>query len=130
MLHLHLISADQEAEWTLLFVAQSGKRSQPLDLQKLVFPDVIGTKGLVVVAPVKLWVGGTIIIHYRNLVRWVAIHEPDLKGAVVILSQARERVIGEVIPLSLNCLVCGEELRADAKAPYCVQHRGNNPSNQ
>ncbi len=125
---IHL-STQEYKDWTLLFVAQAGKRSQPLDLQKLVFPDVVGTKGLLIVAPVKNWVAAAVMIHYRNLVRWVSVHDPDLKGAVVVSSQSRDRVTGEVIPLNLDCLVCGKSLRSDAKAPYCVEHRGNNPIN-
>lgn len=128
MIHLNLIK--EEDEWTLLFVAQSGKRSQPLDLQKLIFPLVSRTKGLVLIAPVKNWVAAKVGLHYENKVRWMAFHEPDLKGAVVVLAQSRDRVVGEVLPLQLRCSICGTVLRSDAKSPYCSDHRSSNPVNQ
>lgn len=129
MIHLTPLK-EKEEKWTFLFIAQSGGRSQPLDLQKVEFPPVIGTPGLVLVAPVDIWVTVSTAIHYRNLVRWIGIHEPKLKGAVVVISQSKDTVIGELIPVNLPCLVCRKRLRADARHPYCVEHRDSNPTRQ
>lgn len=113
--------------YTLMFV-DATKKAKPIELQKIQYPQLDGTKGLVIVG-YHTWIMGAVFYNYRNRTPWVAGYDPTLKGAVVIVSLSPDRVVGELIEMQLPCLQCAKEgvetwVKPGAKYPYCTKHQG------
>lgn len=114
-----------QKKYTLLFV-DATKRTKPIELQKVSYPQLDGTKGLVIVGYVP-WIVSAVSYAYRNRTQWVAGYDPNLKGAVVVVSLTPDRVVGELIEMQLPCLKCAELgietwVKPGAKYPYCTKH--------
>lgn len=121
------LSIHEQPTYTLLFV-DATKSTKPIELQKINYPQLDGTKGLVVVG-YSTWIMGAVFYNYRNRTQWVGGYDPILKGAVVIVSLTADRVVGELIEMALPCLKCAElgiekKIKVGAKYPYCDDHRG------
>lgn len=132
---IHLSVWDKEAEYTLLFVDASKGKPKPIELQKLQYPKIEGTKGLVISSPVSQWIGSRIVMQYRNRTSWVAVYDSKLHGAVVVKSLCSDKVIGELISITLPCLRCNElgidkQIKKGAIYPYCTEHTESAPHRQ
>lgn len=132
MIHIEILELE---EYSLLFADTSRGEAKPIDLQKLIFPPVKGSKGLIISAPVAGWIGDVILLHYRNKTSWVGRYDPNKKGAIVTLSLCPQKVMGEFIEIKLPCLKCWDNgnqkfIRAGAKFPYCTDHQDAAPHRQ
>lgn len=100
-----------------------GGRIDPTALRTLAFPECEGRPVVLAGADDAAIVLAKALAWYRNRAPWVAWYSAPNKGAIVVESVGGARVVGDLIPLKLPCLVCGTDLRAGAKAPFCTQHR-------
>ena len=129
MIQIKTLSAET---FTWLFVESRKSAPEPTDLLTLEFPDVDGSKGIVISSgKLHAWTTDGLISHYRNRSKWQARYDPLLKGAIVTHSFAKEYPVTKVLPLKLPCLACAEEgretlLRAGAIYPYCQQYGHQN----
>lgn len=87
---------------TLLQINLNGSQANPSDLADLEFPEVEGSKGLVV-SGFPQYAAITVSCEYKNKVSWIAIVDPkvaEVKSAVVTWSLNRSYRRGDVVPLS------------------------------
>jgi len=75
---------------------------QATDLKTLKPPDAVTEQfahlGVVLSGRGPIWLYG-FLVHFYHPTKWVAIHDPRLKGAVVIASHSSDVKVGDLIPL-------------------------------
>jgi len=115
---------------TWIFIQVRGKADR-LDLLQMTFPEINGTKGLIIsCGRIPYWLAAPIISHYRNRCKWQAIKEAGKPIAIVTTSFDPDMPIASEIATSMNCLVCDSHLRSDAIYPYCETHKNHAPERQ
>ena len=72
---------------------------EPVDIQGLNVPHVDYGKPVVIGGRAPIWLYGY-LIHKYHYAPWVATFGPRLKGAVVVASHSKDRLEGEVIPMT------------------------------
>ena len=60
-----------------------------------------GGEGLVISGRGPIWLYGVILHKYMHTFAYIAVYDPELGGAVVVVSHLRSVRVGTVIPLSL-----------------------------
>lgn len=126
--------------FTWLFIESRGNKPDRADLLRLDFPQVTGTKGVVIsVGKLPVWavmsVAMAVASHYRNRSAWQAVYDPTTGGAIVVFSLSPDYLVADLIDLRLPCAICHEKgidkkLRGDALHPYCQEHQNHAPERQ
>ena len=124
------ISALEKDTETWVFIQTRGKGDR-LDLLQMTFPEIDGTKGLIIFCgKIPYWLAAPVISHYRNRCKWQAIKESGKPVAIVTTSFDPDTPVASEIPVEMNCLVCDLSLRSDAIYPYCENHKNHAPERQ
>jgi hypothetical protein len=100
-----------------------GGRINPTDLRTLAFPECEGFPVILCGADDAAIPLAKALAWYRDRCPWVAWYSAPNKGAIVVESVGGAKVVGDLLPLRLPCLICNKSLRAGAKAPFCTNHR-------
>jgi len=65
------------------------------------FPPASARRGLILNGQMPLWLVTALVRLYQHTdVAWIACYQPNLHGAVVVMSQMNTHAIGDVIPVS------------------------------
>lgn len=74
------------------------------DLKEIAPPDPIKNnfahKGVIISGRGPIWLYGY-LIHYYHPAKWVATHDPRLKGAVVVQSHTKDVKVGDLITFEI-----------------------------
>jgi hypothetical protein len=123
------LTVREEEEFSYLFIEVRGNAPDRIDLLTLEFPEVKGTKGLVIsCGKVPYWLAAPVISHYKNLTKWQAIKESEKPIAIVTVSFDPDIAVATEIEVNLNCLICGLGLKSNATYPYCEVHKNRAPA--
>lgn len=117
-------------EFTWLFFEAKGGVVDRATLAQIQYPDLLGTKGVVIVwGRLPTWITDGAISYYRNRTQWQGRYDSELGGAVIIASfNPNEYPVGGLIEYPLPCLVCNKDLRKGAIYPYCKEHEDRSPA--
>jgi CRISPR-associated protein Csx3 len=70
-----------------------------LQSDHLPFPPISSDQGLILSGKLPLWLYTALVRLYQNTgVAWIACHQPQLNGAVVVMSNVKTHHIGDLIP--------------------------------
>lgn len=100
---IELIKEQESGIATLLKIDLGGSQASPKDLVDLEFPQITGSKGLVI-SGFPQYAALAVALNYKNHCSWIAIVDPKANpeslSAVVVFSLSREYRRGDVVPLS------------------------------
>jgi hypothetical protein len=100
---IELVKEQESSIATLLKIELGGSLASPEDLSGLEFPELEGSKGLVI-SGFPMYVALAVAAHYKNLVSWIAVVDlkvnPESVSAVVVWSVKGGYLRGDVVPLS------------------------------
>jgi CRISPR-associated protein Csx3 len=71
--------------------------------EQLLFPPLPPEQGLILNGKMPLWLTTALVrLYLRMDIPWIACHQPQLKGAVVVASHIANRSPGDLIPLPIG----------------------------
>ncbi len=72
-----------------------------LQADNLPFPPITLESGLIIDGKIPHWLLTALVRLYQNAgVAWIACHQPQLHGAVVVMSRVAAYAIGDLVPVS------------------------------
>jgi CRISPR-associated protein Csx3 len=74
----------------------------PADLRELLPPQVPCSKGVILSGRGPIWLYAR-LVHEYHPAAWVATHDPRLGGGVVVESHIPGVIVGEVVPVEVDC---------------------------
>lgn len=91
-----------DGEQTILSIDIVPKHLEYFQQEPLPFPLVPTERGLILDGSMPSWLAtGLTRFYHQQGVAWIACHQPQLKGAVVVASHVPERAPGDFIPFPL-----------------------------
>lgn len=71
-----------------------------LQAENLPFPPISSEDGLIIDGKMPLWLLTALVRLYQKAnIAWIACHQPQLHGAVVVMSRVPTHVIGDLVPM-------------------------------
>ena len=66
------------------------------------FPPILSEDGLIIDGKIPHWLLTALVRLYQNAgIAWIACHQPQLHGAVVVMSRVPAHAIGDLVPLPI-----------------------------
>lgn len=125
------LTTQELEDFTYLFIEVRGNYFDRVDILNLEFPEINGTKGLIMsCGKIPYWLIAPVISHYRNKCKWQAIKESGKPISIVVMSFDPGTPVASEIATNFNCLICGDGLRVDTIYPYCEKHKNHAPERQ